>query len=76
MRILLVNRENDMMNWDQLLSVKRFGLESRAADEFARLKTQFQRDFDRLIFSSPFRRLQDKRHKVLPCPEAFLSITD
>lgn len=48
-----------MMNWDKLLSVKRFGLEDRLIDELHD-RTQFQRDFDRLIFSSPFRRLQDK----------------
>ena len=48
-----------MMNWDKLLSIKRFGLEERALEEI-RDRTQFQRDFDRLIFSSPFRRLQDK----------------
>ena len=48
-----------MMNWDKLLSIKRFGLEERALEEIHD-RTQFQRDFDRLIFSSPFRRLQDK----------------
>lgn len=48
-----------MMNWDKLLSIKRFGLEERALEE-KHDRTQFQRDYDRLIFSSPFRRLQDK----------------
>lgn len=48
-----------MMNWDKLLSIKRFGLEERVLEEIHD-RTQFQRDFDRLIFSSPFRRLQDK----------------
>lgn len=48
-----------MMNWDKLLSIKRFGLEDRVIDE-VHDRTQFQRDYDRLIFSSPFRRLQDK----------------
>ena len=48
-----------MMNWDKLLSIKRFGLEERALEEIHD-RTQFQRDFDRLIFSSPFRRIQDK----------------
>lgn len=47
------------MNWDKLLSIKRFGLEDRIIDE-VHDRTQFQRDYDRLIFSSPFRRLQDK----------------
>ena len=46
------------MNWKQLLSNKRFGLENlheaRKED-----RTEFQRDYDRLIFSAPFRRLQN-----------------
>ena len=31
-------------------------------------RTQFQRDFDRIIFSSPFRRMQNKT-QVFPLPE-------
>jgi dGTPase len=53
------------MNWNQLLSAKRTGQESRPNELHDR--TQFQRDFDRLIFSSPFRRLQDKT-QVFPLP--------
>lgn len=53
------------MNWEQLLSTKRTGQEKRADDHHDR--TQFQRDFDRLIFSSPFRRMQDKT-QVFPLP--------
>ena len=45
------------MHWDQLLSAK------RSADA----RSQFQRDFDRVIFSSPFRRLQNKT-QVFPLP--------
>ena len=55
-----------MMNWSQLISNKRFGLEAlheiRKED-----RTEFQRDYDRLIFSSPFRRLQNKT-QVFPLP--------
>ena len=55
-----------MMNWEQLLSTKRFGMESyhgtRPDD-----RTEFQRDYDRLIFSAPFRRLQNKT-QVFPLP--------
>ncbi|MBI9034364.1 MAG: deoxyguanosinetriphosphate triphosphohydrolase [Bacteroidales bacterium] len=55
-----------MMNWDKLISAKRLGLEHRLVDgEIAR--SQFQRDYDRLIFSSPFRRLQNKT-QVFPLP--------
>lgn len=55
-----------MMNWEQLLSTKRFGME-RYHDSHHDDRTEFQRDFDRLIFSSPFRRLQNKT-QVFPLP--------
>jgi dGTPase len=54
------------MNWNQLLSTKRFGLEAyheKRADD----RSEFQRDYDRLIFSAPFRRLQNKT-QVFPLP--------
>jgi len=54
------------MNWDQLLSDKRFGMEEYH-DERKHDRTDFQRDYDRLIFSSPFRRLQNKT-QVFPLP--------
>ncbi|MFT3737221.1 MAG: deoxyguanosinetriphosphate triphosphohydrolase [Breznakibacter sp.] len=53
------------MNWDQLLSATRTGQEDRLMEKSDR--TQFQRDYDRLIFSSPFRRMQDKT-QVFPLP--------
>jgi len=46
------------MNWPQLLSRKRLGAEAPPAGSTAR--TDFQRDFDRIVFSSSFRRMQDK----------------
>lgn len=58
-----------MMNWTQLLSAKRFGLEDRTSAHTDHERTQFQRDYDRLIFSSPFRRLQNKT-QVFPLPGA------
>jgi len=54
------------MNWNKLLSTKRFGLEAyheKRADD----RSEFQRDYDRLIFSAPFRRLQNKT-QVFPLP--------
>lgn len=54
-----------MMNWNQLLSNKRFGQENQPQHKDDR--TEFQRDYDRLIFSSPFRRLQNKT-QVFPLP--------
>lgn len=59
---------NEMMNWNQLLSAERLGKEGNEKlkdDDYAR--SQFQRDYDRIIFSSPFRRLQNKT-QVFPLP--------
>jgi dGTPase len=56
----------ERMEWDRLLSTLRFGQEHlREVRRHAR--TEFQRDYDRLIFSSPFRRLQNKT-QVFPLP--------
>ncbi len=54
------------MNWEQLLSLKRFGdtqKRERALQDETRLG--FEVDFDRIIFSSAFRSLQDKT-QVIP----------
>jgi dGTPase len=56
-----------MMNWDKLLSAKRLGLENREIKNTDEIRSQFQRDYDRIIFSSPFRRLQNKT-QVFPLP--------
>ena len=57
------------MNWTQLLSAKRWGYEYRATGDPLDARSEFQRDYDRLIFSSPFRRLQNKT-QVFPLPGA------
>lgn len=47
------------------LKIVRFGQEDRV--EHQGVRTHFHRDYDRLIFSSPFRRLQNKT-QVFPLP--------
>ncbi len=56
----------EKMNWDRLICDKRFGLE-HYHDPKRGMRSDFQRDFDRLVFSSPFRRLQNKT-QVFPLP--------
>jgi dGTPase len=46
------------MNWKQLLSSKRLGKEK--PEIIALGRSPFQQDYDRIVFSSAFRRMQDK----------------
>ena len=55
------------MRWEQLINDKRLGLENIAAPGKGGQRTDFRRDYDRLVFSSPFRRLQNKT-QVFPLP--------
>ncbi len=55
------------MNWQQLLSPIRLGMEDYHDKKRYDNRNQFQRDYDRLIFSSSFRRLQNKT-QVFPLP--------
>ncbi len=55
------------MEWKKLLSAKRWGSESKYIESQVDARSEFQRDYDRLIFSSPFRRLQNKT-QVFPLP--------
>lgn len=56
-----------MMEWKKLLSAKRWGHEQKPIRDTDEARSQFQIDYDRLIFSSPFRRLQNKT-QVFPLP--------
>ena len=60
-----MNNNNNKMEWHKLISDYRFGLELHSLKQENR--TDFQRDYDRLIFSAPFRRLQNKT-QVFPLP--------
>ena len=57
------------MNWEELLSLKRFG-DTEKRERIAQDETRlgFDVDFDRIIFSSAFRSLQDKT-QVIPLSE-------
>ncbi len=55
------------MKWDLLVNDKRFGLEDYHDPKKNATRTDFRRDYDRLVFSSPFRRLQNKT-QVFPLP--------
>lgn len=52
------------MNWINCFSSRRYGIDYTTGDE----RSDFERDWDRIIFSSPFRRLQNKT-QVFPLPE-------
>lgn len=58
---------NMKMEWPLLINDKRFGLEHYHDPKKSNIRTDFRRDYDRLVFSSPFRRLQNKT-QVFPLP--------
>ena len=58
--------EAKKMSWERLICNKRLGME-RYRSGTIQSRSDFQRDFDRLVFSSPFRRLQNKT-QVFPLP--------
>jgi dGTPase len=51
------------MNWSEIISTSRTGVVTHEGG----VRTEYQRDFDRIIFSSGFRRLQNKT-QVFPLP--------
>lgn len=54
-----------MMDWVKLLQPAQ---EANKGDQGILQRTGFERDFDRIVFSAPFRHLQDKA-QVFPLPE-------
>lgn len=61
--VLLQHCKQGMMNFESIYTSKRVGAEKNPQGP----RSGFQRDFDRLIFSSAFRRLQNKT-QVFPLP--------
>lgn len=61
-----ISPDTSPMDWSRLICDKRLGMEEYH-DNRHHTRSDFQRDYDRLIFSSPFRRLQNKT-QVFPLP--------
>src|SRR5262249_61743692 len=58
-----IRRVPDMLKWEKLLNGKRIRVLSEAVESHKSkddLRSEFQRDYDRSLFSTPVRRLQDK----------------
>ena len=61
------------MNWEKLLSLKRFGdTKKRQRKDQDETRLGFEVDYDRIIFSSEFRSLQDKTQVVPLSNEDFV----
>lgn len=66
MSICLRIKESIMMNWPQLMSLKKFGDEQvRERKNEMASRVGFEVDYDRIIFSNAFRSLQDKT-QIIP----------
>lgn len=59
--------KNTKMQWQKLLSDKRLGVDEYVSSSYRGVRTDFEHDYDRMVFSSPFRRLQNKT-QVFPLP--------
>ena len=57
------------MDWQFLLNDNRLGIDATFTKDSLDGRNQFQKDFDRVVFSPAFRRLQDKTH-LFPLPES------
>src|SRR5690606_15783927 len=55
------HRMSFRLDWEKLLSDQRYGQPPSAARPGANMpRTEFEKDYDRVVFSAPFRRLADK----------------
>jgi len=57
------------LDWEKLLTDSRLGEKSKPKGKLLDGRSEFQKDFDRIVFSPAFRRLQDKT-QVFPLPES------
>jgi dGTPase len=57
------------LNWEKLLNDNRLGVDQKQTKKTLDGRSQYQKDFDRIVFSPAFRRLQDKT-QVFPLPES------
>ncbi|HEY6626473.1 MAG TPA: dNTP triphosphohydrolase, partial [Ignavibacteriaceae bacterium] len=57
------------MEWEKLLTDSRLGEKTQLKQKLQDGRSEFQKDFDRIVFSPAFRRLQDKT-QVFPLPES------
>jgi len=57
------------LDWERLLTDSRLGEKRPAKQKLSDGRSEFQKDFDRIVFSPAFRRLQDKT-QVFPLPES------
>src|SRR5690349_652015 len=63
--LIPLGAHSSTMHWIHLLSSSTLSKHQRAGE---RTRSPFEQDYDRIIFSHPFRRLQDKT-QVHPLPE-------
>jgi len=57
------------LEWEKLLTDSRLGEKTQPKQKLQDGRSEFQKDFDRIVFSPAFRRLQDKT-QVFPLPES------
>lgn len=62
----MLDASSERMTWDRLLSSAR--LRGGVATPSSEPRNEFERDYDRILFSEPFRRLMDKT-QVFPMPD-------